>query len=82
MYKRYYVVFSDSKGGYPLQCDILLLLLVKHNHVLHESVVDGSSMTRFSLVIGDPEQNVPGIIPGPLGWHTSGLTTELHEVRH
>ena len=38
-------------------------------------------MIWFSLVIADYEQDMPGIKPGPLGWHTSALITELQEVR-
>ena len=29
----------------------------------------------------DPKRYMPGIDPGPLGWHTSVLATELQEVR-
>ena len=46
----------------------------------HENMVDGSSMIGFPLVIADSEQDMPGIKPGPLGWHTRALTTELQEV--
>ena len=28
----------------------------------------------------DSERDMPGIGPGPLGWYTSALTNELHEV--
>ena len=44
-------------------------------------MVDGSKMIGFPLVITDSENDTPGIEPGLLGWHTSGLTTERHEVR-
>ena len=52
-----------------------------HKHVVHENVVGGSSMTGFPLVIAVSERDMPGIEPGPLGWHTSALINELHEVR-
>ena len=41
----------------------------------------GSSMIRFPLVIAVSERDMPGIEPGPLGWHTSALTNKLQEVR-
>ena len=44
-------------------------------------MVDGSSMIGFPLVIAGSERDMPGIEPGPLGWQTSTLTTELQEVR-
>ena len=37
-------------------------------------------MIGFPLVIADSEPDMPKIEPGPLGWHTSTLTTELQEV--
>ena len=50
-------------------------------HVVHKNVVGGSSMIGFPLVIAVSERDMPGIEPGPLGWHTSALTNELQEVR-
>ena len=44
-------------------------------------MVGGSSMIRFPLVIAVSERDMPGIKPGPIGWHTSVLTNELQEVR-
>ena len=41
------------------------MLLSKH--VVHENVVDGSSMIRFPLVKADSERDMPGIDHGPLG---------------
>ena len=38
-------------------------------------------MLAFPVVTADSEQDMPGIEPGPLGWHTSTLTTELQQVR-
>ena len=35
----------------------------------------------FPLVLADSKGDMPGIKPGPLGWHHA-LTTELQEVRH
>ena len=46
-------------------------------HVVHKSVVSGSSMIGFLLVIAVSAQDMPGIEPGPLGWQTSALTNEL-----
>ena len=37
-------------------------------------------MIGFPLVIAESERDMPGIRPGPLGWHTNALTTELQEV--
>ena len=36
-------------------------------------------MIGFPLVIAVSEKSMPGIKPGPLGWHTSALTKELQE---
>ena len=44
-------------------------------------MVGGSSMIGFPLVIALHERDMPGIEPGPLGWHTNALTNELQEVR-
>ena len=44
-------------------------------HVVHKNMVDGCSMVGFPLVIVDSELDIPGTKPGPLGWHTSTLTT-------
>ena len=49
--------------------------------VVHKKMVGGSSMIWFPLVIAVPEQDMPEIEPGPLGWLTSALTNELQEVR-
>jgi hypothetical protein len=38
-------------------------------------------MIRFLVVIYDSFQEMPGINPGPLGWHISGLNTEIVEVK-
>ena len=38
-------------------------------------------LIRFPFLRADSERDMPGIKPGPLRWHTSALTTELHEVR-
>ena len=44
-------------------------------------MVGGSSIIWvFPLVIADSEWDMQGIEPGPLGWHTSTLTTELQEL--
>ena len=56
-------------------------LSIYDKHVVHENVVGGSSMIRFPLVIAVSERDMPGIEPGPLGWHTSALTNELQDVR-
>ena len=48
-------------------------------HIAHTNVVDGSSMMGFTLVIADPERDVPEIKLEPLGMHTSALTTELQD---
>jgi hypothetical protein len=40
-------------------------------HVGHKHMVGGSSMIGFIAV---SEQDMPGIKPGQLGWHTSALT--------
>ena len=32
------------------------------------------------LAVAGSERDMPGIEPGPLGWHTSALTTELKGV--
>ena len=52
-----------------------------YKHVVHEILVDGSSMIGFPLVKADSERNMPGIKPGPPDWDTSALTNELQEVR-
>ena len=44
-------------------------------------MVDGSIMIGFPLVIADSEQDMPGIEPGPLGWHTSALNIKLQDIR-
>ena len=56
-------------------------MVMKKQHVVHKNVVGGSSMIGFPLVISVSERDMPGIEPGPLGWHTSALTNELKEVR-
>ena len=60
------------------------MALVKYSeifeHVVRESVEDGSSMIGFPLLIADSGRDMLGILPGPLGWHTSTLITELQEV--
>ena len=38
-------------------------------------------MIEFPLVIAVSERDMPGVEPGPLGWHTSTLTNELQDVR-
>jgi hypothetical protein len=48
--------------------------------VVHKIVLGSSSMIRFTLVIAVSEQDMPGIEPGPLYWHTSALTNEIQEV--
>ena len=67
--------FLDKHFQYALRVNTI------SNYVVHENVVDGSSMIRFPLVIADPERDMPGIEHVPLGWHNSTLTTELQEVR-
>ena len=52
-----------------------------YKHGIHKSVLGGRSMIEFPLVIADSKRDMPGIEPGPLGWHNSALTTELQEVR-
>ena len=37
-------------------------------------------MIGFLLVIAVSEQDMPGIEPGPLGWHTNALINELIEI--
>ena len=49
-------------------------------YVVHESVVDGSGMVGFPLVILIAGR--PGIEPGQIGWDTSNLTTQLQELSH
>ena len=44
--------------------------------------LNGSRMIGFHLVIANSEQDMSGMEPGPLGWHTSTLITELQEVRY
>ena len=39
-------------------------------------------MVGSPLLIAVPEQGMQVIKPGPLGWHNSALTDEIHEVRH
>ena len=59
-------------------------LISKSNYdptVMCMVMVDGSSMISFPRVIADSERDMSEIEPGPLGWHTSALTTELQEVR-
>ena len=51
-----------------------------HKYVIHENVMGGSSMIWFPLVIvviAVSEPDMPGMEPGPPGWHTSALTNEL-----
>ena len=48
-------------------------------HVVHIKVVDGSSIIRFPLVLADSEGEMPGMEPGPVGWYTSALTTEVRQ---
>ena len=48
-------------------------------HVVQGNVVGGSSVIGLTLVIADSKQDMPGIKPGPPGWHTSALTNELQE---
>ena len=43
-------------------------------------MVVGSSIIWLPLVIAESEQDMPRIKPGPLGWHTGTLITELQEV--
>ena len=50
------------------------------NVIFRKNVADYSSMIGFPLLIDESEQDMPGIEPGPLGWDTSALTTELQEV--
>ena len=38
-------------------------------------------MIGFRPVIAFSEQDMPGIEPGPVSWHTSALTNELQKVR-
>ena len=45
---------------------------------MQENWADGSGMIAI-LVIADFERTMPGIQPGPLGWHTNALTPELQE---
>ena len=42
--------------------------------VVYEDVADVSSMIGFPLA--HSERDMPGIKPGPLGWHTSTLSTK------
>ena len=37
-------------------------------------------MIGFPLVISVSERDMPGIEPGPLGWHTSTLTNEVQAL--
>ena len=61
---------------------MIILTITDPMHVVHKNVVFGSSMIGFPLVIADSKQEMPGIQPGPLGWHTRNLSTKLQEVRH
>ena len=56
-------------------------MCLPYKHVVHKTVVIGSPMIRFPLVIVVSERDMPEIEPGPLGWHISALTNELQEVR-
>ena len=49
-------------------------------HVVHKNVVGCSCMIGFPHVIAVSEWGMPGILPGPLGWHTNALTNEQQEV--
>ena len=46
----------------------LYIYLLFNKHVVHENVVDGSSMIGFPYVIADSERDMPGIEHEPLGW--------------
>ena len=48
--------------------------LSNHKHVVHKNMENSSNM------ITDSERDMPGKNYGSLGWHTSGLTTELQQV--
>jgi hypothetical protein len=52
-----------------------------NKHVFHKNLVVGSSIIGFPLLRAVSEQDMPGIKPGLLGWHTSTLTNELQEER-
>ena len=52
--------FLDKHFQYALRVNTI------SNYVVHENVVDGSSMIRFPLVIAVSERDLPGIKPGPL----------------
>ena len=44
-------------GNYGLPPTISLLSILIHMHVVHDNVVDGSSMIRFPLVMADSEED-------------------------
>ena len=51
------------------------LNILTHLLLVHGNMVDNSIKIGFHLVM------YLDIEPGPLGWHTSALTTEQQEVR-
>jgi hypothetical protein len=53
--------------------------VMKDKKTQTRKVVGGSIMIGFPLVIAVPEQDMPGIEPGPLSWHANPLTNELQE---
>ena len=42
--------------------------------------MDSSSMIGSPIVITDSERDMPGIEPGPLGWHTSPRDTRSKAI--
>ena len=59
----------------PFKKSKLEFILFTFKHVVQENVVGGSSVIGLTLVVADSKQDMPGIKPGPPGWHTSALTT-------
>ena len=47
--------------------DCLFVGVYFYKHIVHKSVVGGSSMIRSSLVIADSKGDMQEIEPGPLG---------------
>ena len=70
------------KLGESIACysEFPTLIAIINIYVVHNNVLGGSSMIGLPLVIAVSERDMPGIEPGPLGWHISVLTNEIHQV--
>ena len=49
-------------------------------HVVHTTVVNGSSMIGFTIVIAESERDMPGIEPVPPGTRSSQLDTRREAI--